>query len=265
MIKSGIYMIKNILSGKAYIGSSVDIPLRLKAHFTKLSSNSHYNTYLQNAYNKSCDYFVTGVIEYCEEELIRIRDAYYIEYFKADYNIMRVVDGKIRMSEETKNKLSKIKKGKFTEKQRIANKKATSIPKSPETLAKKSLAMYRYNKNLTPERKAEISRKITKSKIGKTNSRESQIKLVRSRGCLPIHVYDNNGVFIKTFDFKREAANFLGCHLSSVEKAINYDWLLLKKYVVKESNTVYSVLPTDQIPVFRDKWGTNIKNKQCLK
>lgn len=49
---SGIYMIKNKINGKIYIGQSLDIERRKKQHFYSLSSNNHPNFHLQNSYNK---------------------------------------------------------------------------------------------------------------------------------------------------------------------------------------------------------------------
>ena len=49
---SGIYMIKNKINGKIYIGQSLDMERRKKQHFYLLSSNNHPNSHLQNSYNK---------------------------------------------------------------------------------------------------------------------------------------------------------------------------------------------------------------------
>ena len=48
----GIYRI--IINGKSYIGKDVYIEQnrRIKDHIRDLSANKHYNTYLQNAFNK---------------------------------------------------------------------------------------------------------------------------------------------------------------------------------------------------------------------
>lgn len=51
-MRSGIYRIDNIINGKCYIGSSIDLDRRRKEHAYSLSNNSHGNKHLQNAYNK---------------------------------------------------------------------------------------------------------------------------------------------------------------------------------------------------------------------
>ena len=52
MNKAGIYQIINTDNGKRYIGSSVDVPRRLKAHADHLDLDTHVNAHLQRAYNK---------------------------------------------------------------------------------------------------------------------------------------------------------------------------------------------------------------------
>lgn len=49
---SGVYAIVNLISGKQYIGSAVDIKKRRGDHFTMLKKGSHHCRHLQNAYNK---------------------------------------------------------------------------------------------------------------------------------------------------------------------------------------------------------------------
>jgi len=49
---SGVYKITNIINGKCYIGSSLNLYNRLGVHKTSLKYNRHENEYLQKAYNK---------------------------------------------------------------------------------------------------------------------------------------------------------------------------------------------------------------------
>ena len=47
-----IYKILNNKSGKCYIGSAKDLEVRWKRHKRDLKKGTHYNPYLQNAWNK---------------------------------------------------------------------------------------------------------------------------------------------------------------------------------------------------------------------
>lgn len=51
-MKSGVYIIKNLVNGKVYIGSSIDIYNRWKTHKYGLKNNKHINQHLQNSWNK---------------------------------------------------------------------------------------------------------------------------------------------------------------------------------------------------------------------
>ena len=51
-IITGIYMIKNTINNKKYIGSSVNIAHRKCTHFRELCSGIHSNEHLQSAFNK---------------------------------------------------------------------------------------------------------------------------------------------------------------------------------------------------------------------
>ena len=48
----GIYCIKNVVTGKMYIGSSINIAGRWKQHRYQLNTNRHENHYLQHSWNK---------------------------------------------------------------------------------------------------------------------------------------------------------------------------------------------------------------------
>ena len=46
-----IYFIKNKITGKYYIGETIDYKNRISHHFTDLKYNNHHSHKLQNAYN----------------------------------------------------------------------------------------------------------------------------------------------------------------------------------------------------------------------
>lgn len=52
MRQKGIYMIRNKVDNKIYIGQSVDIKARWRVHLWKLRNNVHFNNRLQNSWNK---------------------------------------------------------------------------------------------------------------------------------------------------------------------------------------------------------------------
>lgn len=71
--KMGIYCIAHSKSGRKYVGSSFDIPQRLRKHRHALRQNNHPNPILQNYFNKySEEQFSIEVLEivHTKEELI---------------------------------------------------------------------------------------------------------------------------------------------------------------------------------------------------
>lgn len=111
----GIYLIRNTMSGKVYVGSSIDILSRWRIHTCLLRSNSHSNAHLQASWNEyGKDAFEFSIIEECPEGALMVREMVWIEYYDAmnngkGYNI-EYPDRHI-VSEETRRKISEAQKG----------------------------------------------------------------------------------------------------------------------------------------------------------
>jgi hypothetical protein len=100
MDKSGIYKITNIINGKFYIGSSIDISRRLNAHKSMLINNTHRNPILQRAWNKyGSDKFTFEIVEECtsDQKICFEREQYYLDllkpYLEVGYNIEKTASG----------------------------------------------------------------------------------------------------------------------------------------------------------------------------
>jgi len=52
MLNSGVYQIINLVNGKCYIGSSVNIKKRWAEHIANLQRGTHHCQHLQRAWNK---------------------------------------------------------------------------------------------------------------------------------------------------------------------------------------------------------------------
>jgi group I intron endonuclease len=65
----GVYKIKNLIDGKVYVGSSVNIENREYKHFWMLNRGTHDNQHLQNAFNKfGKESFKFDIIEECASD-----------------------------------------------------------------------------------------------------------------------------------------------------------------------------------------------------
>jgi len=123
----GIYKITNP-KGKIYIGQSVNIEKRFRKY--KYLDEKNKQTKLYNSFKKyGMENHTFEIIEVCDISLLDEREIYWGEY----YNVLleeglncRLGDGKGKLSEETKKKISKIHKGReYSEewKQKISSSK----------------------------------------------------------------------------------------------------------------------------------------------
>jgi len=86
--KSGIYLWKNLISGKRYIGSSIQLRTRFSQYFNVnyLERNSGMRicrALLKYGYSN----FSLQILEYCDPAKCIERETYYIEKLKPEYNI----------------------------------------------------------------------------------------------------------------------------------------------------------------------------------
>ncbi len=88
---SGIYVIRNKINNKIYIGSAVNLQNRFWIHFSKLRANNHVNKHLQASFNKNGENsFTFNLLELVEDkdQLIN-REQHYIDTLQPHYNIAK--------------------------------------------------------------------------------------------------------------------------------------------------------------------------------
>ena len=84
---SGIYIIKNIITGDIYIGSTSNLIKRKSTHFRSLIKNKHHSVKLQRSYNKyGKENFEFNVICNCEINLLLHLEQIYINTMKPYFN-----------------------------------------------------------------------------------------------------------------------------------------------------------------------------------
>lgn len=91
--KSGIYRLNNLIDGSSYVGSSLDLTKRFYCYYSHgylrkelLRSKSKINSAILK-YNYTN--FSIDILEYCNPSLLTLREQYYIDTLKPEYNIKK--------------------------------------------------------------------------------------------------------------------------------------------------------------------------------
>jgi group I intron endonuclease len=106
----GVYKIINKINKKFYIGSTstMGFDKRWKKHILDLNKNKHHSFYLQKSWNKyGPNNFSFEIIEECIPEKCIIREQYYLDSLKPEYNICQIAGSTFGI----KYKLKKIRRG----------------------------------------------------------------------------------------------------------------------------------------------------------
>lgn len=116
----GIYLISCTVSGKVYVGSSINIRKRFSAHLSRLRATKHINHHLQNAYDLYGESaFQFSVIEECARDSLLERENYHIHAYQSfdrtkGFNQTECSRSPLgyKHDDEAKRKMSLMKKGK---------------------------------------------------------------------------------------------------------------------------------------------------------
>lgn len=172
MNTSGIYSIVNLVNGKIYVGSAVNLNKRWKNHKVELRLDRHCNIYLQSAWNKyGEENFSFIVLEYCEREKLIEREQFWIDWNnccdrEVGYNLAPKAGSLLgfKPTPETLAKLSAIRKGK------------------PRSEAAKAAIKAGWEKRKAAGPVSEETRaKMSKAQTGKKASEETKIKMSEQR------------------------------------------------------------------------------------
>lgn len=155
----GIYSIKNNISGKEYVGSSINVERRMKQHLYRLNKNIHENVILQRSYNKhGKDAFIFTLLEETTRKDKISRERYWVSQLKPEFNIIKSIPDMpvgFYVSEETKRKIGNSNRKYWTDEKR----KAFSDSQRGNT--------YNKGKKLSEETKKKIGEKNSVSLKGK--------------------------------------------------------------------------------------------------
>lgn len=180
--QSGIYQILNTANGKRYIGSAKSFHARFRKHKTSLQNGKHHAVKLQRAWNKyGPDAFVFSPILLCSAENLLAYEQICMDHFAAyhsGYNSTIKANSKlgIKSSPETRQKISKAKKGKPLS---DAHRKAIGIGGTGKTHTAETKAKLSIAHTGKPKSSAQIE-KMRQANLGKTLPTETKQKISES-------------------------------------------------------------------------------------
>ena len=159
----GVYEILNTSTGKRYVGSSVDVQKRFRAHRQRARLGTHHSIAFQRAWDKYSEHaFQFNLVLVCAPRNLLLYEQLTFAALRPEYNTEKVAGSKLgtKHTMETRAKMSRTRVGKprppFSAKHRanISASRRLRVTK-PETRAKLSVAAK--GRVLSAEHKAKIA------------------------------------------------------------------------------------------------------------
>lgn len=190
MIKeSGIYCVRNLITGDLYIGQATEFNKRKNDHFNRLRKGIHHSIYFQRAYDKyGKGSFVFEILFLCEPEYLGVHEQGFVDIYNPHYNMCKICTTSqrgVKRDDETRAKLSLANKGHAPPNKGIPSsddtKKKLSESRKGKTPNKGKIASPETRRKESESHKGQIP-----SNKGKQASPETKIKLSEShKGQIP--------------------------------------------------------------------------------
>lgn len=207
----GIYCIEHIESGKKYIGKSKDINRRLAVHKCALTnpefSSDKANRHLWHAVQKyGWDAFETYVVEELELDnmILADREIFWMDYYQSldrnqGYNIVRDSSSSIEVSDETRQLLAEVWRGR--------KHKPETIEKMKRVWTTEERKEARRNQKHTEEHKVNLSKEMTGEGnrfYGRQHTEETKEYISEVQSPCYYDQYSLDGDLVARYSSKRE-------------------------------------------------------------
>lgn len=214
--KTGVYCLINLINGNIYIGSSVNLAIRMKNYLntTFLKNKKNYNMPIIQALLKyGQDNFAVLIVKYVEVEKLTVKETYYITHLLPYYNILKQGYSSLgfKHTEDTKKLLIELAKNK-----RHSDKTKTLISRA---LVGENNPFY--NKN---------------------HSVESKLRMIEANSAYSIYIYNSFKKLLVIFPSVRTFAKLINSNHSTI---VSY----IKKSTLFRGEWYFTNLPFDFIEI----------------
>ena len=225
----GIYKITCLSNSVVYIGQSVNILARWKAHFNQLKGNRHKNPYLQNMFSKfGITSFRFEIVETCTIDELDERERFWINAYGG-------VDSKLNCNFESGgHRLKRFSK----ELKEIQSKSHKGQRNSRETEFKKGSTPWNKGKKATPlacqhQSESHLGKKVSEETKKKISEKNKKIRGAMRYNAIKISIIDDQDNVLMTFDTIVDANKYIGGTggniLKSIKKNRKYKGYRFKK------------------------------------
>jgi len=220
--KAGVYCLVNLINGNLYVGSSVNLTVRMKNYLN--------TTFLKNKKNKNMpiikallkyghDNFAVLIIEYVGPENLTLRETYYIRSLLPYYNVLKQGYSSLgyRHTEYTKQMLSEL---------------ATNRVHSDKTKALISKALVGENNPF----------------YNKNHSIESKLRMIEANSLYSVYVYDSFKKLLVIFPSVKTLAKSIYSNHSTIVDYIKDETLFRGEWYFR--NLPLNLTDTPSIPLW---------------
>jgi group I intron endonuclease len=193
-MKNVIYIIRNTINSRLYIGSAVKFNVRKNQHLHHLKRGTHHNPPLQNFVNKyGIDKIYFEILEICNYDNLIKREQYYIDNMNPYFNVNKIAQspkGLKRTPEQIKNIIEgRLKNGGYKKGYKLPKNVVNKIKKTRlknggyivTEKMKKSISKANKGKVMTESARKKISKKLKGRKLSKEHKEKLSKSLVGNK------------------------------------------------------------------------------------